>query len=361
MRVGLDVHVLTGAPQGTTTVWRAMLGMLPPDDATYILYSFDPEATAAEFPQPHFLHRRIPMRQPHARFQVAYPWLARRDRCDVFHTNYYLPLLGLPGSVVTIHDIIYVDFPEFAPPSRRAQFGGLTRWAATHARAIIPPSEYTRQRLIERWAIDPDRITVVTNALGWEWHAPDEPAIAAAWTRLRPRVPEHFLLGVGRLDPRKNVVTTARVARAVDHPLVWVGGDDFGTQQILDGLRKEGLTIVRLDGLTTVELQAVYRHAAALLFLSLAEGFGYPPIEAMIMGTPTIVSNRTAVPETVGHAALVVDPDNHEQVVDATSQVLTQAHIRQALCTSGRDYAATFSPATMALHTAAIYRSAAEH
>src|ERR1700722_11336853 len=115
MRVGLDVHVLTGPAQGTVTVWRAMLRQLPPD-ATYVLYSFDPAITAAEFPAPHFEHRRIPVRQPHLRFQLVYPVLARRDRCDVFHTNYYLPLLAGPGSVVTIHDIIYLDFPAFAPP-----------------------------------------------------------------------------------------------------------------------------------------------------------------------------------------------------------------------------------------------------
>jgi glycosyltransferase involved in cell wall biosynthesis len=360
MRVGLDVHVLTGAPQGTTTVWRAMLGMLPPDDATYILYSFDPEATAAEFPQHHFLHRRIPTRQPHVRFQLAYPWLARRDRCDVFHTNYYLPLLGLPGSVVTIHDIIYVDFPEFAPATRRVQFGALTRWAATHARAIITPSAHTKDRLIARWGIPPDRITVVHNALSPEWLAPDEAAIAAAWSGLRSRCPDRFLLGVGRMDPRKNIVATARVARALNYPLVWVGGDDFGTGDIERVCQAEGLGMVRLDGLTTVELQAMYRHADALLFLSLAEGFGYPPLEAMAMGTPAIVSNRAAMPEVVGTAAVLVDPDNHAAVVEATRRVLTDADTRRSLCTRGLAHAATFKPERMAELTARVYRSAAE-
>lgn len=360
MRVGLDVHVLTGAPQGTTTVWRAMLGHLP-DDATYVLYSFDPAATAREFPQAHFEHRRIPTTQPHLRFQLAYPWLARRDHCDVFHTNYYVPLLGVPGSVVTIHDIIYVDFPEFAPPVRRAQFGALTKWAARHARAIITPSTYTKHRLVDRWAIPPEHITVVPNALGPEWLSPDEPAIAAAWERLRSRCPERYLLGVGRFDPRKNIVASARIAHAFSLPLLWVGSEDFGAPAILHQLKAEGLGVVRLEGLTTVELQAVYRHAEALLFLSLAEGFGYPPLEAMAMGTPTIVSNRTAMPEVVGDAAVLVDPDDHQQVLEVTKRVIADATTRRALCAAGLKRAAMFRPEAMAARTAAVYRSAAEH
>jgi glycosyltransferase involved in cell wall biosynthesis len=367
MRVGIDVHVLTGAAQGTVTVWRAMLAQLPADDATYVLYSFDPAVTAAGFPGPHFVHRRIPIKQAHLRFQVTYPWMAGRDRCDAFHTNYYLPLLGLPGSVVTIHDIIYLDFPDFAPaPIRRAQFAMLTRWAARHARAILVPSAYTKARLMERFGIPSARVTVVPNALSSEWHTPDEAAIAAAWERLRHQCPERFLLGVGRLDPRKNVLATARIAHALQGEaltdgLVWVGGDDFGGSAIRHSLAAEGLPVVRLEGLTTVELQAVYRHAQALLFLSLAEGFGYPPLEAMAMGTPAVASNRTAIPDTVGHAGILVNPDDYRQVLDATRHAITDLAVRRTLSAMGLAHAATFQPAGIAARTAAVYRSAAEH
>jgi glycosyltransferase involved in cell wall biosynthesis len=359
MRVGLDVHVLSGVPQGTATVWRAMLGDLPGGDTTYVLYSFDPAATAREFPQPHFVHRRIPTRQAHLRFQVAYPWLARRDRCDVFHTNYYVPLLGVPGSVVTIQDIIYLDFPAFAPAVRRAQFGVLTAWAARHARAVIAPTAYTKRRLVERFGIPADRVTIVPNALASEWHAPDEAAIAAAWQRLRARCPARFVLGVGRLDPRKNIVATARVARALraeglTDGLVWVGADDFGTPAIARALETEG-PIVRLDGLSTVELQAVYRHAQALLFLSLAEGFGYPPLEAMAMGTPAVASDRTSIPEVVGAAAVLVDSDDLHAVIAASRRVIADASARRALCGAGLARAATFTGADMAARTAAVY------
>jgi glycosyltransferase involved in cell wall biosynthesis len=360
MRVGIDVHVLTGAPQGTATVWRAMLAQLPAD-ATYVLYSFDPAATAAEFPQPHFLHRRIPTHQAHLRFQLAYPWLARRDRCDVFHTNYYVPLLGVPGSVVTIQDIIYLDFPEFAPAVRRAQFGVLTAWAARHARAVITSSTYTKGRLVSRFGIPADRVTVVPNALPPDWHVPDETAIAEAWDRLQARCPARFLLGVGRFDPRKNIVATARAARALREEgltdgLVWVGSDDFGSPTIRRTLDAEGLQVIQFDGLSTVELQALYRHAQALVFLSLAEGFGYPPLEAMAMGTPAVVSDRTAMPDVVGTAALLVDPDDARAALAAVRRVITDAGARRALCAAGRAHAAGFSAAGAAEATAAVYR-----
>jgi glycosyltransferase involved in cell wall biosynthesis len=362
MRVGLDVHVLTGPAQGTVTVWRAMLRQLPPD-ATYVLYSFDPAVTAAEFPEPHFVHRRIPVRQPHLRFQLAYPLLARRDRCDVFHTNYYLPLLAGPGSVVTIHDIIYLDFPAFAPPGGRARFGALTAWAARHARAVLTPSAYTKDRLVARFGIPADRVTVVPNALAPEWLAPDDAAIAQAWDRLRARIhlPDRFVLGVGRFDPRKNVVASARAARALERDsitdgLVWVGADDFGSPAILRSLEAEGLRVVRLEQLSTIELQAVYRHAQALVFLSLAEGFGYPPLEAMAMGTPAVVSNRTAMPEVVGTAARLVDPDDGRAVIEALRDVITNTAAYRA---AGLGHAARFTAADMATRTAAVYRRAA--
>lgn len=358
MRVGLDVHTLQGAPQGTASLWRNLLPALPAEH-TYVLYSFDPDLTRREFPDGRFEHRLIPIHQSHLRIALAYPWLARRDRCDVLHVNYYGPALGAPGLVVTCHDVLFLDFPELGPMSRRLQtrvLGGLTLAAA---RQVITVSEYTKGRIVHHFGVRPDRITVVPNPIDAAWLTP---------TAVTPEMPlpRRFLLGVGRLEPRKNLVLTARITRelrdaGLTDGLVWVGADDFGTAQIEAELRREGLAdlVVRLHRLSTVELQAVYRRSQALVFLSLAEGFGYPTLEAMATGTPAVISNRTAIPDVAGDAACVVDPGDPRAVTEAIRAVITTPDLRQRLVTAGYARVRRFSAAEAAARTADVYQRAA--
>lgn len=366
MRIGLDVHVLTGPPQGTGTVWKALLPSLPPEHE-YVLYSFDAERTRAMFPQPQFEHRTIPLRQPYLRIQLLYPWLARRDRCDVFHANYYGPLLGAPGLVLTFHDVLYLDFPDMAPWARRKQFALLGRASARAAREIITDSAYARERLVHHFDVAPEKVTVVYPGLDPRFLAPDEARIERAWAGLASRLPARYLVGIGRLDPRKNVVLSARIARQMQREgltdgLVWVGPDDFGAGAIRQQLRADGLegVVHRLTDLSPVELQAVVRHADALVFLSVAEGFGYPPLEAMALGTPAVASNRTSVPEVCGDGALLVDPDDVEASLAAVRAVLTDAELRTALQVRGQARARRFTGDEMAHRTLEVYGRAAD-
>lgn len=365
MRIGLDVHVLTGAPQGTASAWRNLLPALPAGH-TYVLYSFDPSRTRAEFPQAHFEHRRIPVHQPHLRIEVVYPWLARRDRCDVFHVNYFGPLFGAPGLVVTCHDVLYLDFPELAPLSKRLQMRYLCGWTVRAARRVITDSAYSRERIAHHFGISPERIAIIYPPVDATWLSPDSAALDRAWEGVRHRVPERYILGVGRLEPRKNVVLTARMAAearslGLTDGLVWVGPDDFGTRAITQALDAEGLTplVTRLSGLSTLELQAVYRHAQMLLFLSVAEGFGYPPIEAMAMGTPVVTSPRTSLAEVVGEAAWTVDPDDPRAVIDAVRTMLTRPEIAKGYVDAGLRHSRRFSADASAEQTAALYESVA--
>src|SRR2546425_1085221 len=126
------------------------------------------------------------MRAPYIRIQLVYPWLARRDGCDVFHVNYYGPWFGAPGLVVTIQDLIYLDFPAFAPAARRAQMRVLGRLSVRAARLITTASAYSKRRIIERFGVAQEKISVVPNGLSRAWTDPDRGAIATAWARLAP-------------------------------------------------------------------------------------------------------------------------------------------------------------------------------
>ncbi len=366
MRIGIDVHVLSGPPQGTASVWLNLLRHLPAGHE-YWLYSFDPGQTKRLFPERQFVHRRIALHQSHIRIQLLYPWLARRDGCDAFHVNYYGPWFGAPGLVVTIQDLIYLDFPAYAPPGRRWQMRVLGRLSARAARQITTASEYSKRRITERFGVAPERISVVPNGLSRTWAEPDGDGLAAAWTRLAPLLPDRFLLTVGRLDPRKNLPLAARVTRELRNMgladgLVVVGPDDFGGAAIRRAWQTEETAdlVVHLPGLDLDELQALYRRARCLLFLSLAEGFGMPLLEAMAMGTPIVASNRTAIPEVCGDAALLVDPADEEAVVRAARAVLTDGDLRHELVERGRRRVLAYDGDQTARQMVDVYRRAAE-
>jgi glycosyltransferase involved in cell wall biosynthesis len=118
-------------------------------------------------------------------------------------------------------------------------------------------------------------------------------------------------------------------------------------------------TVTYLSGLDTASLQALYRNASCLLYLSLAEGFGLPLIEAMSMGTPIVASNRTSIPEVVGDAGSIVNPDNAEQVVAAVADVLSSTQLRESLIARGRARAEQFDGASAALRMIDVYAAAA--
>lgn len=365
MRIGIDVHVLNGPPQGTASVWLNLLPHLPATHE-YWLYSFDPALTARLLPAPHFVHRRIPVRQPHLRIQLVYPWLARRDRCDAFHVNYYGPWFGAPGLVVTIHDLVYLDFPEYAPPGRRRRMALLGRLSARAARRITTDSDYWKGRIVDRFAVPAEKVAVVPPGLGREWLEPDRRAIADAWTRIGARVPPRFVLTVGRLDPRKNFPLAARVTRALrdlglTDGLVVVGPEDFGGPAIRRAWARDGTDglVTHVTGLDTRELQALYLRAGCLLFLSVAEGFGMPPLEAMALDTPVVASNRTVMPEVCGDAALLIDPADEETVLAAARAVLSDDAVRAALVDRGRRRVARYAGDRMAREMLEVYRRAA--
>jgi glycosyltransferase involved in cell wall biosynthesis len=365
MRIGIDVHVLNGPAQGSASLLVSLLRSLPPKH-DYFLYSFAPDETRALFPESHFSHRRIPLRQPHLRIQLLYPLLARRDRCDVFHAQYYGPLVGVPGLVLTIHDVIYLDFPAFAPGARRWQARTLGRLCARVARQIITDSHYCKERIVYHYGVPADRVTVIYGGLDHTWLEPDRQAIARAWSDLRHRVPARYLLTVGRMDPRKNFVLAARVTSrlhklGLTDGLVLVGPDDFGAPALQTQLQREGLDglVVRLSDLAPAQIQALYQNAQCLLFLSLAEGFGLPPVEAMAMGAPVIASNRTSVPEVCGEGAVILDPNDEAAVAAAARRILSDSGYRAALVARGQARVRAFRAAAMTEQVLEVYRKAA--
>lgn len=268
--------------------------------------------------------------------------------------------------VLTVHDVIWLDYPEFAPP------GGTwrTRWlGAASARAaarIITVSSYSKERILHHFGVAEEDVDVVHTGLGEEWRA--QPGdIDSAWQRVRRRLPGRYILTVGRWDPRKNFPLVARVVAELTRAgltdgLVIVGPDDFGSGEATAQLRRDGTArlVTRLSGLEVRELQAVYRHAQCLLYLSLAEGFGLPLLEAMAMDTPVVAAARTALPEICGDAAIMVSGTDLGDALNGVRAVIENETVAQTLRRKGRERVRTFSTEQMGAQVAAAYERATE-
>ncbi|MBC8076851.1 MAG: glycosyltransferase family 4 protein, partial [Chloroflexales bacterium] len=264
--------------------------------------------------------------------QFVAPLLASLAGVDVYHsTHAVIPLFMRAPSVVTIHDLSPMSFPQTFRRHNRVYLNWATRVAVRKARHILAVSEFTKRELVRLLSVPPERITVTHNAADRRF-APPGPARLDAF-RAQKGLPERFLLFIGTLEPRKNLTTLldayARVAVETDVPLIVGGGRGWMFEPVFARLEALGLKErVHFPGyLEHDELPLWYAAATAFVFPSLWEGFGIPPLEAMACGTPVIASNAASLPEVVGDAGILVAPTDVDALAAALRRVLRDAEL----------------------------------
>jgi glycosyltransferase involved in cell wall biosynthesis len=262
--------------------------------------------------------------------------------------------------VVTIHDLAFLHYPEAFPGRWRVLYRLGLRVAARRADAILTPSRSTAEDLVARTRIDPRRVHVTPLATTLAAGDGDPAPVLE-----RLGVPRPFVLFVGTLEPRKNVVGLVRAYRraaraGVPHALVVAGPPGWGAEPLERELALDGPgTIVRTGWLPPADLDAVYRGASAFIYPSLFEGFGLPVLEAMARGVPTITSNTSSLPEVTGDAAIAVDPRSSDAIADAIEAVVGDAALASRLAGAGRRRAESFSWDETARLTLEAYERAA--
>ncbi|WP_027482712.1 glycosyltransferase family 4 protein [Deinococcus pimensis] len=259
-----------------------------------------------------------------------------RRRPDVYFSPGFTPPLWSPVPFVfTIHDLIHLDVPEESSRGKRLYYDLVVRPAARRAARVLTVSEFSRRRIVEWAGVPGKRVVNVGNGVG-EAYTPEG-------ARHEPGYP--YLLYVGNRKPHKNVPRLVEAFARLDVPdlrLVLSGGPDDDTRHL--ALRLGVLDRVVFAGLIPeVDLPAYYRGAVALAYPTLYEGFGLPALEAMACGTPVVTSNRTSLPEVVGDAALLVDPEDVEVIVAALTRVVADFALRTALASRGLARSRLFS------------------
>jgi glycosyltransferase involved in cell wall biosynthesis len=294
--------------------------------------------------------------------QLAQPGTARRLHLDVLHAPVNVgPLLRTCPTVVTIHDLSFILYPELFRPFNRVYQQRFARWTVDHAAAIIAVSSSTRDDLVRLMGVPPGRVAVVPNGVGEEMQ-PLDPALVAAH-RARHGLPDRLILFVGTLEPRKNVLTLLEAFACLcgrpgfSHHLAIVGGKGWYYGEIDGAVERLGLRerVIFAGFVPQEELPLWYNTADLFVYPSLYEGFGLPPLEAMACGTPVVVSNVSALPEVVGEAGLRVPPLDAEALAAAIEAVLGAPEQHSALRAAGLQRAATFSWRETARRTSQVY------
>jgi len=291
----------------------------------------------------------------------------RLDDVDVFHASDVLNL-RIPGAaaVTTIHDLTSLLFPEYHTAENIALLAEKYRFAQEEAEIVIAISQSTREDIVKYLGIEPERVAVIAYGCDPRFHplAADEVRHGLNKWGLAPG---NFLLYVGTIEPRKNLVrlleayAEARGMFNAPRPqLVLAGAIGWKAAEFLQRMEALGLgDEVHLIGpVASVDLPVLYNGAMAMVYPSLYEGFGLPPLEAMASGTPVITSRVSSLPEVVGDAAVLIDPRDSGDLTQAIVNVASDARLRRHLRTSGLDRAKLFTWEKTALETLAVYRQA---
>ena len=272
---------------------------------------------------------------------------------DLQQTDVYWGLSGeLPigihksgvKSIVTVHDVIFLRYPQLYSPTYRRLFARKMRYALQVADSIVAISEQTKRDIITYFGTDEQRIQVVYQSCNNRFREPVDASRVAA-VRKQYALPDTYLLIVGAIEPRKNIrnLIEAMSLAQVQLPLVAVGAHNKYADQMAELAKERKVDLRYLHSLPFADLPAVYKGAEVFCYPSIFEGFGIPILEAMCVGTPVLTSTGSCYAETGGQAARYADPMNPTEIADALHAVLGDPSLRKQMVAEGYKQAEKFA------------------
>lgn len=317
---------------------------------------------------PRFSTRILPCGVFSPQSQFVLPGLLRREKVDLFHsTNFMAPLTGFGGKLIlTIHDIIPLKFPEYAPQSKKTRlfllYKALMKWLVTIAEVIITDSAHSRRDILEFFNLPGEKVRVIYLGVDPKYRplSPDK----CERVRREYAIRDRLALFAGRADPYKNLLTLVKAAETLNtggeiHCTVIVAGErDRRYREVEEYLVANRLQddVIFAGSLGEDRLIPLYNAADVFVHPSHYEGFGLPPLEAMACGTPVICSNRSSLPEVVGDAGILIDPLDVTAFTAQMRRVFTDTNLAARLRAAGLERATRFPWKTTAARTLALYR-----
>lgn len=271
--------------------------------------------------------------------------------------------LAVGRQVVTIHDMVPLDHPEWLNRRFAAWYRWLLPRLVRRVRRVIAISNFTRERVLAHCRVAPEQVVAIPHGLDRRFRPSPVGEIAELRQVLGLQGP--YLLSLGGIGPRKNLAgllaAWRRVQSALPGPIVLAVAGQACPPNIFGRAAAEPLPprTVFLGRVADEALPALYSGAEGLIYPSLYEGFGKPPLEAMACGTPVVASRGSGLEETAGAAALLVDPRDVKALANAIEAAVSDVALRQDLRRRGLEHAAKFVWETAAARTWAVLQSAA--
>ena len=277
----------------------------------------------------------------------------KRDKIDLFH--------GLSGeiplnlkknkikSIVTIHDLIFLKFPQLYKSIDRYIYNKKFIHAVNNADQVIAISKQTKHDIMEFYGLPSSKIQVIYQGChpAFKKHKTTE---EKKIIREKYNLPENFLLNVGSIEPRKNALQIIKAIENIDIPLIIIGKWTPYTDKIKSYIieKKMEKRVFLMQGFTMDELSTIYAMADIFIYPSVYEGFGIPIIESLFSKTPVITTNSGVFPEAGGHSSYYIDPYNIEQLTDAITAILQDSDLRLKMINDGIQYVQQFNDIVIA-------------
>lgn len=366
MRFAVDAHAIGRHLTGNEVYVRSLLNAFARIDreSEFLAYVTGPEIAGT---LPKRFHVRRISGNPFVRLGIDLSRKLRRDRADLVHVQYTSPL-GCPVPVVvSVHDVSFLEHPEYFPRHRCMQLRITVARTVRHAARVITGSEFARESIVRAYGLAEDRISVIPDAASPSFRAVNH---ASAVRKVQARFPIRapFVLSVGDLQPRKNHIglihafaELVRMHPQLKHQLVLAGKDTWYGGKVREAARHSGVAdrIVFTGFVSDDDLLQLYNACECFAFPSLYEGFGIPVLEAMACGRAVIASNAASIPEVADGAGILFDPYRTDEIVRALGDVLLDAELRARLERLGLQRAALFSWQKTAQATLDVYRQVA--
>ncbi len=368
MRFSVDAHAIGQHLTGNEVYIRNLLNWFAKLDHNSEFIAYVLHSGAASVIPERFQCRKV-ARNPYLRLGADLSAKLRHDRPDLVHVQYTAPLYCPAPVVVSVHDVSFLEHPEYFPKAKALQLRLTVRHTVHRAASVLTPSEFSRQGIMRAYGLDEKDVFVVPNAVSKEFRPLDREQ-AAAEILSRYGIPAPFILTVGDIQPRKNHIGLIQAFEELvkahpdlPHHLVLVGKRGWFAPRVHRMAESSGLSDrIHFTGFVSDEdLLLFYGACEVFAFPSFYEGFGLPILEAMACGRAVVCSNTTAMPEVADAAAILFDPYSVDEITLALRDLVLDAELRHRMERLGLQRAAAYSWSRTARKTLDVYHAVANN
>ena len=283
----------------------------------------------------------------------------KKHELDIFHgLSNELPD-GIHKSevpaVVTIHDLIFMRFPQFYKSIDRKIYFRKVKYACNSAKKIIAISQQTKNDIIEYFDINPDKIEVVYQSVSPKFYERQDCEHLVS----KYDLPDNFILSVGTIEQRKNQLSILKAiySAQIENTIVFVGKPTLYSAELLKIITENKMEsqVKFLNNISRKNLAGLYQLASLSVYISVFEGFGLPVIESMASGCPVITSNVSCLPETASDAAILCNPENSDEIGAEIKKLLVDNSFRNVMINKGTERAKLFHPEKYSQNLISLY------